>query len=85
MISERNTEQLSNLLYNVAWLRGYYGISKRRMAQLLKISVGSLNKLEAGIVPPRLGIEFLFHLRKQFPYSLETLFRTRLPHHIQTP
>jgi len=85
MIAEINTEQLSNLLYNVAWLRGYYGISKRRMAQLLKISVGSLNKLEAGIVPPRLGIEFIFHLHKEFHYPLGTLFHARLPHDIQMP
>ena len=44
-----------------------------------------MGELEAGIVPPRLGIEFIFHLHKEYRYPLGTLFHARLPHDIQMP
>ena len=55
-----------NLSYNLIWLRKHYGISKRQMAYLLHISVGSINKIERGELPPNLNVDFLFLILKYF-------------------
>ena len=85
MIAETNAQQFSNFLYNIGWLRRYYRIPKKRMAQLLGISVRTLNKLEAGSIPPKVGIDIIFQLHKQFRYPMGTLFQVRLPHDIPAP
>ena len=79
MIEDKNAEQLSNFLYNIGWLRKYYGIPKKRMSQLLGISVRSLNLLESGNIPPRVPIDVVFLLHRQFQYPQGTLFLKRLP------
>ena len=59
----RETE---NFIYNIIWLRKKHNLSKSKMAKLLGISVSSLNKLENGILPPRLGTEVIFLIQEQF-------------------
>ena len=61
--------------YNIAWLRRYYGFTKKKMAELLKISIWCLNQIEKGKVPPRLTIEILFAVQRQFGISPSVLFR----------
>lgn len=78
MIEEQNEAQMANLLYNIAWLRQHYGISKTRMAKLLGISVKTLNSLESGIYPVCVGSMFIIHLHKQFRYPMGSLFLERL-------
>ena len=78
MISEKNDAQMANLLYNVVWLRQHHGISKTKMAKLLGISVQTLNSLESGILPPRVGFAFIIRLHAQFHYPMGTLFLDRL-------
>ena len=53
-------------LYNVAWLRKHYGLSKKEMARKMGIGVGSLNKIEKGELPPGLKIDVLFNIYKEF-------------------
>ncbi len=73
MINEINDKQLMNILKNISWLRMHFGISKKKMAELLKISVSSLNKIEDGILPPRLSMDMIFNVHKNFgiqPYVI---------------
>ena len=79
MIENKNAEQISNFLYNIGWLRAYYEIPKKRMAQLLGISVRSLNLLESGSIPPRIPVDVVFLLHDQFRYPQGELFLKRLP------
>lgn len=60
------SEEIKNLCYNIAWLRKHNGLSKRKMASLLKIGIKSLNKIESGQDFPRLGINFLFAVQEHF-------------------
>jgi len=52
MNNVKNSKDIENFLYNIAWLRKNNGISKKNMAKILKISVPTLNKIENGIHPP---------------------------------
>ena len=60
--------------HNIVWLRKHYGISKKRMAELLGIGLWSLNKIEKGIIPPRLDVHILFAVSKQFGIPVSELF-----------
>ena len=59
-------KEFAILFQNIAWLRKYHRISKKRMAKLLGIGVWSLNKIEKGELPPRLGINIVFAVEKHF-------------------
>lgn len=74
----RNEKELENFMYNIAWLRKHYGLSKRKMAELLDIGLWSLNQIEKGIMPPRLGVDILFALRKNFGLRIADLLSRRL-------
>ena len=65
-------------LQNIAWLRKHHGLSKREMAQRLSISVGTLNKIERGVLPPRLGCEILFAVYRCFGVSMSDILSRRL-------
>lgn len=60
------TNSLAILLRNITALRKHYGYSKKHMAHLLGIGIGTLNKIEAEIIPPRLGIDVVFIVCRQF-------------------
>lgn len=59
-------DSLNILFCNIAGLRRYYGYSKKYMATLLGIGVKTLDKIEAGVVPPRLSAEILVSLYRHF-------------------
>jgi len=54
------------LFYNITWLRKHHGLSKKRMAKMLGIGLWSLNKIEKGELPPKLGIDIVFAVQKHF-------------------
>jgi len=72
-----NERQLKNLANNVAWLRKKYKFSKKKMAELLCISVSSLNKLESGQIPQRLGVDILFKIWEHFGIKPCEIFANR--------
>lgn len=55
-----NEDALKAFLINVRRLRKENKLSKKKMAELLNISVYTLNKIERGVFPPRLTIEPIF-------------------------
>ena len=64
--------------HNLLWLRKQYGYSQKEMARLLGIGVGSLRKLEHGVIPPRLTVEFLEPLYFRFQITPSMLLCTWL-------
>ena len=78
MISEINEKQIRNFTYNVAWLRKHHKLSKKKMAEILNISVNSLSKLEKDIIPPRLTIKIIFDIWDYFGIHPAKQFGQRL-------
>lgn len=64
-------EELGEFMRNVAALRKNNGLSKRRMAALLGVSVRTLNMLESGVFPPRLRVDVVFRIQKHFGIAMK--------------
>ncbi|MBQ8684111.1 MAG: helix-turn-helix transcriptional regulator [Clostridia bacterium] len=77
-IHERIRQEEANFLHNLAVLRCRHGLSKKQMATILKISIKTLNKIEQGIQPPRLGVEVIFEAMMHFHIPAAALFAQRL-------
>ena len=62
---------LEDFCRNVHYLRKKNGLTQKETAKLLHIGVESLRKIEAGELPPRLGVEVLFYAQTAFsvPFS----------------
>ena len=71
-------EEEENMLYNIAWLRKYHRISKKRMAKMLLIGAASLNRIEKGEMPPRLGAGVLMRVYLKFGIRPAELVARRL-------
>ena len=67
--------ELTVFTHNIVWLRRYYGLSKTRMAKMMGIGVRSLNQIEQGTIPPRLTVEVLFAIQRQFGISPSLLLQ----------
>ncbi len=72
------TGEMEIFLKNVTWIRRHYGLSKKRMAELLGIGIASLNKIENGEMPQRLGVEIVFRICDKFGLSPEEQFSQKL-------
>ena len=51
---------------NIKWLRNKNNLTLNEMAKILGTSTYSLKKLENGILPKRLDIDFLFKIQTYF-------------------
>jgi len=51
---------------NIAYLRKSNKLSKKKMAEILGIGIKSLEKLENGILPPRLSVKIIFNIYYSF-------------------
>lgn len=71
---KNKVDQMDIFLHNIAWLRNHYGISKKRMAKILGVSVGTINKMESDILPPRLDVSIIFNIQDYFGIKLTELF-----------
>jgi len=78
MFSQSQTQELDNFCHNVKLLRQQSHLTKRQMAQLLGISVDSLNKLECGQLPPRLSIRIVYNIYYFFGIYPAAQFNQRL-------
>ena len=61
-----NSREIENFLHNIAYLRRQHGLSKQEMARRLEIGVHSLNMIEEGILPPRMGISIIYAIYHHF-------------------
>lgn len=72
MNNEKARQERQILCRNILLLRQIYGLTKKRMSQILGISVYSLNKIEQGKLPPRLSVSVVFRIYEYFgvlPFS----------------
>lgn len=69
-----NDLAISIFLDNIMFLRKENGISLKKMAQIMKISVNTLRKIEFGVLPKRLNAEVLLLLSDYFDISIDGLF-----------
>ena len=75
MVEDRGLEYFCE---NIKNLRAEKGLSKKEMAKILGIGVGSLTQLEAGKLPPRLDCGVLERIHKHFGIIPAALFRSVL-------
>ncbi len=75
---QHKQNELKIFLENVVCIRKYYGIPKKRMAQLLGIGIKSLNKIEAGECPLKMGADIVFNIYKNFRITPREMFEGRL-------
>ena len=71
-------EEIKIFCANVLAIRKKHALAKETMAILLGIGVGSLNKIEKGILPPRLCCDVLIRLRDVFGLSIADIFKKNL-------
>ena len=74
-IREENNAQLAILCENIRIIRKREGLTQKKMAQKLKISVKSLSKLEKGVVPHNLSCEFLINVYLEFGIRPKDIFK----------
>ncbi|MBQ8403394.1 MAG: hypothetical protein IJX55_03085 [Clostridia bacterium] len=76
-IIERIRIRKENFVHNVIWLRKYYCIPKKRMAELLGICVSSWNKIEKGIFPGKMTSNIVINICENFRVTSDSLFEKR--------
>ncbi len=74
---ETQTE-IKTLCENIKRIRKREGLSKTAMAKKLGIGIKSLEKIESGILPERLGCQVLGNIYFHFGIAPKTLFTTIL-------
>ena len=75
MAEETSDNELGSFMRNIAWLRKHHGLSKKKMAELLGIGVETLNKIEQGQFPPRLGVSVMEKLWIHFGIAPSDQFK----------
>ncbi|MBQ7120767.1 MAG: helix-turn-helix transcriptional regulator [Clostridia bacterium] len=75
-----NEKSVEILLYNIAWLREHNKLSKKKMAKILDISVKSLNKIENGVLPPKISVKIIFNICDFFEIKPKKLFEEKICH-----
>jgi len=78
MSQEKSDRYFETLLHNIVWLRKHHGLSKQEMAKLLKLGAKSMDQIESGHVPLRMGVNTLFQIWKHFGIPLSDQFGKRL-------
>lgn len=68
-------DELINFARNVARLRRLRGVSKRELAKELRIGRWSMDRLDSGDFPVRLGAQSLFYAARYFGVSVSSLLQ----------
>lgn len=74
----QTNNEIQVLSENIKLLRSVLGLSKKEMAQKIRISVAGLYKLERGVIPPRLPCDFLIYIHWEFGVTPSQMFMPRL-------
>lgn len=67
-------EEILNFCKNVKFLRENNNLSKKEMAKILGIGIGSLTKLEKGEIPERMGANVIINICDYFHILPNKLF-----------
>ena len=57
---------METFINNIIRIRKKYGLSKKEMAKIMHIGVGSLSMLEKGEMPKRMSVDAVFYLSAYF-------------------
>ena len=74
----KNSNEIETFLYNIAYLRKHNGLSKRKMAKILHISTSTLNKIESGVLPPRISANVIWRIKVHFEVNPDKQFQINL-------
>ncbi len=74
----QTNNEVKILCENVKLIRTTLGLSKKEMANRIRISMYSLKKLESGVIPPRLCIDFLVYINWEFAILPSQMFKPNL-------
>lgn len=66
MLNEEIQKEYLIFCHNIKWMRVHRKLSKKKMAKMLEIGVGTLTKIENGMLPPRLTVEIFFNFQHCF-------------------
>lgn len=72
---EQLEADIKQFLENIVYLRKYHNLSKKKMAQILGIGIGSYNKIEQGELPERLNVDVIFNITEYFKIPPARLFQ----------
>ena len=75
---EQVDTEIEQFLLNIVYLRKCHNLSKKAMARILGIGIGSYNKIEQGVLPKRLTTDAIFNITDYFKIPPACLFR-KLP------
>ena len=77
MIKEENERAIKNVMYNVAYLRKKNGYTRKQMAEIMGVSLRTINMFEKGEHPPRLSCHYLYNLKPHFKIPIASFFEKR--------
>lgn len=66
--------ELDNLIHNINRLRIHNKLSKKKMADIMGVSLKTINKIEKGEFPQRLGANNIYNICVYFKMSASELF-----------
>lgn len=61
-----HSNEIQIFLTNIKHLRINNNLTKKQMANKLKISIYKLNKIEKGILPPSITVDIIFSIYTEF-------------------
>ena len=65
-IKEQIKKEMENFCNNIKKLRAKHKLTKKGMAKILHIGVGSLTKIENGTMPKLLRADIFFYIHEKF-------------------
>lgn len=66
--------ELDNLIHNINLLRIHNKLSKKKMADIMGVSLKTINKIEKGEFPQRLGANNIYNICVYFKMRASELF-----------
>ena len=70
----KTKKEIQAFCKNVKVLRTSFKLSKKSMSKILGIGISSLNKIESGVLPPRLNCDILIKIYATFKVPPSKLF-----------
>lgn len=64
-------EVMKFLSHNVLYLRKKHNITKKDMAKIFGVGIKTLNKIEQGLLQPRLNVKVLIEIQEHFEIPLK--------------
>ncbi len=77
MVKDEIEREIKNVMHNVVYLRKKNGYTRKQMAEIMGVSMRTINMFENGIHPPRLSCHYLYNLNVYFKIPIANFFEKR--------